>query len=123
MEIIVGMATPIITGVAVSLIVFFVTKYYSSVQAQKSVEMERKETERLETAKRNSEKIDDLTNLTMALAKHKILVIGSSCIKKGSITSGEKGILESIYEIYEKRGGNGTGKVIMQEVDKLPLDD
>lgn len=112
---------PIVTGVSVSLIVFFVTRYFASTQAKKSAEIERKETERAETAKRNSEKIDDLTDLTMAMAQHKIVTIGNAYIKQGVVTANEVALIKAIYEPYHKRGGNGIAKEIVDEVDKLPF--
>lgn len=113
--------TPVITGVSVSLIVFFVTRYFASTQAKKSAEIERKETERAETAKRNSEKIDDLTDLTMAMAQHKIVTIGNAYIKQGVVTANEVALIKAIYEPYNKRGGNGIAREIVEEVDKLPF--
>ena len=113
--------TPIITGVAVSLIVFFVTRYYSAVQAKKAAEMERKETDRLETAKKNSDKIDALTDLCKATAQHKIITIGNAYIKQGVITASEKAVLEDIYRPYKALGGNSIAKSVMEEVERLPV--
>lgn len=113
--------TPIITGVAVSLIVFFVTRYYSAVQAMKAAEMERKETDRLETAKKNSDKIDALTDLCKATAQHKIITIGNAYIKQGVITASEKAVLEDIYRPYKALGGNSIAKSVMEEVERLPV--
>lgn len=116
-----GIISPIITGVTVSLVVFFVTRYYSAIQAKKSAEMERKETERLETAKRNSDKIDALTELCKATAQHKIIVIGNEYIKAGVVTASERGVLRDIYKPYKALGGNSIAKAVMDEVEHLPV--
>lgn len=118
---IMGILTPIITGVAVSLIVFFVTRFYSSTQAKKAAEMERREAERAETARKNGEKIDALTSLCCATAQHKIITIGNEYIKQGAITSREKEILEDIYEPYAQLGWNHYAEAVVKEARKLPL--
>lgn len=117
----IGALTSICTGVAVSLIVFFVTRFYSSTQAKKAAEMERREAERAETARKNSEKIDALTSLCCATAQHKIITIGNEYIKQGAITSREKEILEDIYEPYAQLGWNHYAEAVVKEVRKLPL--
>lgn len=118
---ILAIMTPIITGVSVSLIVFFVTRYFASTQAKKAAEIERKETERAETAKKNSDKIDALTELCKATAQHKIIVIGNEYLRQGAVTSSEKAVLEDIYNPYKALGGNSIAKAVMDEVEKLPV--
>lgn len=117
----IGALTSICTGVAVSLIVFFVTRFYSSTQAKKAAEMERKEAKRVSIAQKNSDKIDALTELTKATAQHKIVTIGNAYLAQKAITTNEKTMLEDIYEPYRKLGGNGLAKTIMDEVEKLPV--
>lgn len=112
---------PIVEGVAISLIVFFVTRYYSQVQAKKTAELEHKEAERLNTAKMNSDKIDALTNLCKATAQHKIIMIGNEYLKQGAITSSEKAVIEDIFRPYRALGGNSIAKAVMDEVEKLPV--
>ena len=114
---------PIITGVSVSLIVFFVTRYFASIQAKKAAEIERKESERLNTAKMNADKIDALTRLTKAMAQHKIVTIGNNMIAQKVVTTSEKAMLEDIYKAYHESPlyGNGLGETVMEVVEKLPV--
>ena len=121
MTVLPSVVTPVCTGVAVSLIVFFVTRFYSSKQAKKTAEIERKEQLRLIEEKRNSDKIDALTELCKATAQHKIIEIGNEYLKQGTITSSEKAILEDIYKPYKALGGNSVAKAVMEEVEKLPV--
>lgn len=120
MSVMMDLLTPICTGVAVSLIVFFVTKYYSMKQAKKEAEIEQRENDRINIAKQNSDKIDDLTELCLSIAQHVIITIGNEYLKQGAITSKEKAIFDEIYEPYKHRGGNSYGKAIKELVDKLP---
>lgn len=117
----VSMITSICTGVAVSLIVFFVTRFYSQAQAEKAAEMERKEAERAETAKRDSEKIDALTSLCCATAQHKIITISNEYIQQGVVTSRERQILMDIYEPYSSLGWNNYAEAAVDVVKKLPV--
>ena len=121
MSMITTILTPIITGVSVSLIVFFVTRYYAAIHAKKEAEIERKETERAETAKKNSEKIDALTKLCCATAQHKIITISNEYIRHGNVTSREKQILMDIYEPYHQLGWNNYAEAAVAEVEKLPV--
>ena len=118
---IISIMTPIITGVAVSLIVFFVTRYYSEARAKKDAELERKEAERLSTQQKNGETLSALVELSKATAQHKIIVIGNEYLKQGAITTGEKAVLEDIYKPYHALGGNSIAKAMMDEVEKLPV--
>jgi hypothetical protein len=64
------------------------------------------------------------TELLMALACDRIVSIGREYIKHGSIASDDyKYFLEELYEPYERAGGNGYGKKIKLEIDKLPVID
>lgn len=123
MAILSNIVTPVCTGVAVSLIVFFVTRFYSSKQSKKAAEIERKEQLRLIEEKKNAEKIDALTELSKAMAQHKIVTIGNQLIAQKVVTASEKAILEEIYEPYSGKTlkGNSFAKAVMEEVEKLPI--
>ena len=72
-------------------------------------------------AKRN-EKKDVKTQMLVGLAHDRILFLGMRYVERGYITSDEyENLYEYLYQPYEKMGGNGSAKRVMQEVNKLPI--
>lgn len=56
------------------------------------------------------------------LAHDRIMYLGMSYIDRGCVTQDEyENLRVYLYEPYERMGGNGSAKRIMQEVDKLPI--
>ena len=71
---------------------------------------------------KRSEKNDVKTQMLVGLAHDRILFLGMSYIERGSITRDEyENLYEYLYRPYEKMGGNGSAKRVMQEVNKLPI--
>ena len=71
---------------------------------------------------RLSDRKDAKTRMLIGLGHDRILYLGRSYIKRGSITSDEYENLHNyLYEPYEEMGGNGSAKRVMKEVDKLPI--
>lgn len=71
---------------------------------------------------KRSEKKDVKTQMLVGLAHDRILFLGMSYIERGSITRDEyENLYEYLYRPYEKMGGNGSAKRVMQEVNKLPI--
>ena len=71
---------------------------------------------------RRSEKKDVKTQMLVGLAHDRILFLGMSYVERGSITRDEyENLYEYLYRPYEKMGGNGSAKRVMQEVNKLPI--
>lgn len=71
--------------------------------------------------KRNENK-DVKTQMLIGLAHDRIIYLGMQYIERGWITQDEyENLKEYLYKPYEKMGGNGSAKRIMQEVDKLPI--
>ena len=65
---------------------------------------------------------DVKTEMLIGLAHDRIMYLGMSYIERGYITQDEyENLKEYLFEPYEKLGGNGSAKKIMQEVDKLPI--
>ena len=65
---------------------------------------------------------DVKTEMLIGLAHDSIMYLGMSYIERGYITQDEyENLKEYLFEPYEKLGGNGSAKKIMQEVDKLPI--
>ncbi|MBR4539250.1 MAG: hypothetical protein IKO52_10455 [Clostridia bacterium] len=71
---------------------------------------------------KRSEKKDIRTQVLIGLAHDRIIYLGLKYIDRGYITRDEyENLYEYLYKPYEKMGGNGSAKRIMQEVDRLPI--
>lgn len=71
---------------------------------------------------KRSEKTDVKTQMLVGLAHDRILFLGMSYVERGYITRDEyENLYEYLYKPYEKMGGNGSAKRVMQEVNKLPI--
>lgn len=67
-------------------------------------------------------KNDYKTKMLIGLAHDRIIYLGMTYIKKGEITQDEyENLHDYLYIPYEKLGGNGSAKRVMQEVDKLKI--
>ena len=65
---------------------------------------------------------DVKTEMLIGLAHDRIMYLGMSYIDRGYVTQDEyENLRVYLYEPYERMGGNGSAKRIMQEVDKLPI--
>lgn len=68
------------------------------------------------------EKKDVKTDMLVGLGHDRIMYLGMSYIERGYITSDEyENLYEYLYKPYEKMGGNGSAKRVMNEVNKLPI--
>lgn len=71
---------------------------------------------------KRTEKKDVKTQMLVGLAHDRILFLGMSYVERGYITRDEyENLYEYLYRPYEKMGGNGSAKRVMQEVNKLPI--
>jgi hypothetical protein len=65
---------------------------------------------------------DVKTEMLMGLGHDRIVYLGMIHIERGYITQDEyENLFEYLYKPYEKMGGNGSAKRIMNEVNKLPI--
>ncbi len=68
------------------------------------------------------DKKDIKTEMLMGLGHDRIMYLGMSYIERGYITSDEyENLYEYLYKPYEKMGGNGSAKRVMNEVNRLPI--
>lgn len=68
------------------------------------------------------EKKDVKTEMLVGLGHDRIMYLGMSYIERGYITSDEyENLYEYLYKPYEKMGGNGSAKRVMNEVNRLPI--
>lgn len=78
---------------------------------------------RMEQAEKRSEKDDAERKMLVGLAHDRIIHLGMVYIQRGYITQDEYENLQVyLYEPYEKMGGNGSAKRVMEEVRKLPIE-
>lgn len=60
--------------------------------------------------------------LLLGLAHDRIMFLGQSYIDRGWITRNEyEDFITYLWQPYEAAGGNGTGKKMMEEINKLPI--
>lgn len=78
---------------------------------------------RMEQAEKRSEKDNAERKMLVGLAHDRIIHLGMVYIQRGYITQDEYENLQVyLYEPYEKMGGNGSAKRVMEEVRKLPIE-
>lgn len=68
------------------------------------------------------DKKDAKTDLLLGLAHDRIMFLGTSYIARNEITQAEfENLITYLYEPYEKLGGNGSAKHIIEKVKHLPF--
>lgn len=71
---------------------------------------------------RRADRKDVKTEMLIGLGHDRILYLEMAYVERGFITSDEyENLSQYLYKPYEKMGGNGSAKRIMNEVDKLPI--
>lgn len=72
---------------------------------------------------KKTEKKNLQLRLLIGLAHDRVVYLALKYIKRGSITRDEyENLCQYLWEPYKEIGGNGTAKRLMEEVDKLPID-
>ena len=66
--------------------------------------------------KRSAEK-----DILIGIGHIELVFFGMQYIERGWITKDEYETIKELYDPYIKLGGNGSGKKIMTEVEKLPI--
>ena len=60
--------------------------------------------------------------MLVGLAHDRIIHLGMTYIQRGEVTQDEyENLNDYLYEPYEKMGGNGSAKRVMEEVRRLPI--
>lgn len=71
---------------------------------------------------RQLDKKDTRTQMLIGLGHDRIIALGMKYIERGWLTGDEyENLSQWLYDPYEKMGGNGSAKRIMDEVRKLPI--
>ena len=69
-------------------------------------------------------KKDTKTEMLIGLGHDRVVYLGTKYLERGYITPAEyENLHDYLYKPYEKMGGNGSAKRIMEEVKKLPIQD
>lgn len=67
-------------------------------------------------------KKDTKTEMLIGLGHDRVVYLGTKYLERGYITPAEyENLHDYLYKPYEKMGGNGSAKRIMEEVKKLPI--
>lgn len=68
------------------------------------------------------DKKDVRSQMLIGLGHDRVMWLGMKYIERGWITNDEyENLYEYLYKPYEKMGGNGSAKRVMDEVKKLPI--
>lgn len=68
------------------------------------------------------DKNDVERNMLVGLAHDRIIHLGMVYVTRGYVTQDEyENLNDYLYQPYEKMGGNGSAKRVMEEVRKLPI--
>ena len=71
---------------------------------------------------KRADKNDAERKMLVGLAHDRITHLGMAYLTRGYITQDEyENLNDYLYQPYEKMGGNGSAKRIMEEVKKLPI--
>ena len=71
---------------------------------------------------KRADKNDAERKMLVGLAHDRITHLGMAYLARGYITQDEyENLNDYLYQPYEKMGGNGSAKRIMEEVRKLPI--
>jgi len=71
---------------------------------------------------RRADKGDAQRKMLVGLAHDRIVHLGMAYVDRGYITQDEyENLNDYLYAPYEKMGGNGSAKRVMEEVRRLPM--
>lgn len=67
-------------------------------------------------------RLDEVSDLCMGLAYDRIIHVGESYLKRGSISVDEReDFRKYLWQPYHNAGGNGSGDAMMKAIDGLPI--
>ena len=71
---------------------------------------------------KRADKNDAERKMLVGLAHDRIIHLGMTYIQRGEVTQDEyENLNDYLYAPYEKMGGNGSAKRVMEEVRRLPI--
>jgi len=67
-------------------------------------------------------RLEEVSNICLGLAYDRIIHVGESYLKRGSIMVDEReDFRKYLWQPYHNAGGNGSGDAMMASIDKLPI--
>ena len=67
-------------------------------------------------------RLEEVSDLCMGLAYDRIIHVGESYLKRGSISVDEReDFRKYLWQPYHNAGGNGSGDAMMKAIDDLPI--
>lgn len=67
-------------------------------------------------------RLEAVSNICLGLAYDRIIHVGESYLKRGSIMVDEReDFRKYLWQPYHNAGGNGSGDAMMASIDKLPI--
>ena len=77
---------------------------------------------RMELTAKRSKADEAERKMLVGLAHDRIIHLGMTYVQRGEITQDEyENLNDYLYAPYEKMGGNGSAKRVMEEVRRLPI--
>ena len=121
--------TSSVVGVLASSLFTFITFLITRSDEKKKTEKEDKTTACLAVQARHEEnfnkietKLEGVSNICLGLAYDRIIHVGESYLKRGSITVDEReDFRKYLWGPYHAAGGNGSGDAMMRSIDELPI--
>lgn len=69
------------------------------------------------------EDLKGMQSMILAMTQDRIVYLGKQFLAKGSVGTWDKAMLHQLYDPYHKAGGNHYAREIVEEVDKLPVEE
>lgn len=121
--------TSSVVGVLASSLFTFITFLITRSDEKKKAEKEDKTTTCLAVQAKHEEnfnkietKLEGVSNICLGLAYDRIIHVGESYLKRGSITIDEReDFRKYLWGPYHAAGGNGSGDAMMHSIDELPI--
>ena len=121
--------TSSVVGVLASSLFTFITFLINRSDEKKKAEREDKTTTCLAVQAKHEEnfskietKLEGVSNICLGLAYDRIIHVGESYLKRGSITVDEReDFRKYLWGPYHEAGGNGSGDAMMHSIDELPI--
>ena len=121
--------TSSVVGVLASSLFTFITFLINRSDEKKKAEKEDKAVTCLAVQAKHEEnfnkietKLEGVSNICLGLAYDRIIHVGESYIKRGSITVDEReDFRKYLWGPYHSAGGNGSGDAMMRSIDELPI--
>lgn len=66
---------------------------------------------------------DRVRDMILAMTQDRIVYLGRAFLEDGHVSPWDKAMIHALYDPYRKAGGNHYAAEIVEEVDKLPVEE